>query len=145
MFLYDPDRFVLVLLSPIIIASADSPCVSSILSSSHDSRVTRCLSFYLSVFACLCSSLTLSKFSSRSVQCFSKTNVSLFVSFCLSNVLITVLCLFKFIWLSWSFSHKLYYYYYYYMIMPNCLRIISILLYLYLSALLSTLPVCTYF
>lgn len=39
-----PDRFVLVLLSPIIIiASADSPCVSSILSSSHDRRVTHCL------------------------------------------------------------------------------------------------------
>lgn len=143
MFLYDPDRFVLVLLSPIIIASADSPCVSSILSSSHDSRVTLCLSFYLSVFACLCSGLTLSKFSSRSVQCFSKTAVSLSVSFSLSNVLITVLCLFKFICLSWSFPHKLHYYYN--LIMPNCLQIISILLYLYLSVLLSTPPLSTYF
>lgn len=48
MFLSDPDWFVLVLLSPIIIASADSLCVSSILSSSHDSRVTHCLDFLFS-------------------------------------------------------------------------------------------------
>lgn len=89
----DPDRFVLELLSPIIIASADSPCVSSILSSSHDSRVTHCLSFSvsLSAFICLSSGLTLIKFSSHSASSLSKSAFPPCLSFCLS-------------WVSWLLS-----------------------------------------
>lgn len=46
--LFDPDWLVLVLISPIIIASADNLYVYSILSSSHDRCVTHCL-YYLSL------------------------------------------------------------------------------------------------
>ena len=107
-FLSRPGWLVLVLLSPIIIASADSPCVSSILSSSHDSSVTRWLSHLSSSYSGivwifpLIFYLPFQNWLSSSV-CFSLT----LLSFCLlnmpiANVLITVLCLYTFIWPSWS-------------------------------------------
>lgn len=47
--LFDPDWFVLALVSPIIIASADNLYVCSILSSSHDRRVICCLLLFVSL------------------------------------------------------------------------------------------------